>query len=290
YYRMDKAKAKLAFASPYGEEVLAGAKKATLVLSNGSSLLLQGSVDSLFNEGGSAIQRNANGSLVYTGREPGRETSWNTLHIPNGGEYMIVLEDGSKVWLNAASSLRYPVQFTGRERRVELLEGEAYFEIAKNKERPFIVMANRMEVQAIGTAFNVNTYGNADSLVSTTLTEGKVSVQTRESRYMLEAGQQVRLNKAGPVVADADVDAVTGWKNGLFVFNNAPLWEVMVQLARWYDVHVAYDPRFKEQQFFTGEIKRNVPLSELLQMLELTGIARFKIHDGTILIQPYREP
>lgn len=280
---------RIALTSHYGGDVLPGAKKAQLILSNGNAVTLDNSTDSAFTENGSTVQRTAGGSLVYTGGSHNKETAWNTLHIPRGGEYMIVLEDGSKVWLNAATSLRYPVQFTGKERRVELLEGEAYFEVAKNKEKPFIVIADRMKVQAIGTAFDVNTYENVDSIVSTTLTEGRVQVVAGWDTRLLLPGEQVRTDGATAQVIEADVEAVTSWKNGLFIFNGTPLPEVMEQVSRWYDVHIVYDREFKEQKFFTGEIKRNVPVSKLLQMMELTGIGRFRISESTIMIQPYNE-
>lgn len=274
-------------ASEYGQDALPGTNKARLILSDGSSLVLEDGADSLFMEKGIAVQRNSNGSLLYSNQENSEAMAWNELEIPNGGEYKLVLADGSKVWLNAASKIRYPVQFAGPERRIELLKGEAYFEVAKNKEKPFIVVANRMQVQAIGTAFNINTYTNADSGVSTTLTEGRVSVGTSAGAIMLQPGLQLKMNAAGNAVVQADVEAVTGWKNGLFVFNYTPLDEVMNQVARWYDVQVQYDRRFTTKPFFTGEIKRNLPLSQLLQMMELTGIARFKIQNRILAIYPY---
>lgn len=278
-----------AITSQYGGDVLPGTQRAELILSNGSTVMLNNSTDSVFTENGSAVQRTAGGSLVYTGGSSKNETAWNMLHIPRGGEYMIVLEDGSKVWLNAATRFRYPVQFTGKERRVELLEGEAFFEVAKNKEKPFIVVANRMKIQAVGTAFDVNTYPEADSSVTATLAEGKVKVSTGSNNHLLLPGEQVWVNESTAKILAADVEAVTAWKNGLFVFNGAPLTEVMQQVSRWYDVQIAYDKKFNEQKFFTGEIKRSVPVSKLLQMMELTGIARFRINERAILIQRYNE-
>lgn len=144
-----------------------------------------------------------------------------------------------------------------------------------------------MEIQAIGTAFDVNTYADLDSALYTTLTEGKIKVVTSSGSTMLLPGEQVKVSGAKAKVSTADVEAVTGWKRGLFVFNGAPLPQVMSQVARWYNVRVEYDSRFKEQKYFTGEIKRNVPVSKLLQMMELTGIASFKINEGKILVQPY---
>jgi ferric-dicitrate binding protein FerR (iron transport regulator) len=239
-------------------------------------------------ENGSSIQRTATGTLVYAKSETNDEIAWNTIRIPNGGEYKVVLEDGTKIWLNAASSLRYPVRFTGPERRVELTRGEAYFEIAKNKEKPFIVVTDRMKIQALGTAFNVNLYSHSDSSVSATLTEGKVQVsEGNGSNHYLLPGEQLAVSEKVSRVLKADTEAVTAWKNGLFLFNGTALPEVMEQLARWYDVKIEYAPAFTEKKFFTGEIKRNVPISKLLEMMELTGIARFRITNNTIIISAY---
>ncbi len=274
--------------SKYGGDVLPGMLKAELVLSNGTVVQLNADKDSVFTENGNTVQRMQDGSLLYSKVLAGVNVpAYNTIRIPNAGEYRLLLEDGTKIWLNAATSLRYPVQFTGAERRVELLEGEAYFEIAKNKEKPFIVVADRMEIQAIGTAFDVNTYPREDSSRSTTLAEGRVKVTAGSHARLLLPGEQVRTDGTTAQVFKADMEAVTAWKNGLFIFNGTPLPEVMNQVARWYDVRIVYDPNFREQKFFTGEIKRNVPASKLLQMMELTGIADFLITGSTITIKPY---
>lgn len=286
-YMTRKPEVEEALTSQYGSDVLPGTKKAELILSDGTTVPLVNNTDSSFWEKGISVQRLSSGVILYSKGTINDETAWNTIRIPRGGEYMVVLEDGTKAWLNAATTLRYPVQFTGKERRVEVLEGEAYFEIAKNKEKPFIVLADRMEIQAIGTAFDVNTYANTDSIASTTLTEGRVKVAAGRNARLLLPGEQVRTNGTTMQVIKADVEAVTAWKNGLFIFNGTPLPEVMEQVARWYDTRIEYDRHFREQKFFTGEIKRNLPVSKLLQMMELTGIARFRIVDNTILVLPY---
>ncbi len=271
----------------YGDDVLPGSFKAELVSGNGMVTHLIRDKDSTFNEGGQNIYTRAD-MLVYRPKDhPVAETEWNTLRTPNGGEYAVTLADGTKVWLNAASSLHYPMQFTGKERRVELT-GEAYFEIAKDKDKPFIVAVNRMDVQAVGTVFNVNSYANADSATVTTLEEGSIKVTTRHSTVMVSPGEQVKADLKTTTVSNADVTLATAWKNGLFQFNKAPLAEVVQQLSRWYDVHVVYDRDFKQPKFFTGEIKRNVPLSKLLQMLELTGMATFKIEKNTVTVMPFK--
>lgn len=271
----------------YGDDALPGSFKAELVSGNGMVTHLIKDKDSTFNKGDGTIYTSAN-MLVYENKEGySAKTEWNTLRTPNGGEYAVTLADGTKVWLNAASSLHYPMQFTGNERRVELT-GEAYFEIAKNKNKPFIVAANKMDVQAVGTVFNVNSYVNADSATITTLEEGSIKVTTKHSSVMVKPGQQIKTDLITTAISNADVSLATAWKNGLFQFNNAPLAEVVQQLSRWYDVQVMYEGDFKQTKFFTGEIKRNVPLSKLLQMLELTGIATFKIEKNTVTILPFK--
>jgi transmembrane sensor len=273
--------------SQYGEDVLPGTHKAELTLGNGKQLVLTASGDSVFTESGNTLRRSADGSLQYRkGRSSGAETIYNILRTPNGGEYALILEDGTKVWLNAASSLRYPVSFTGKQRQVALT-GEAYFEIAKNKAKPFIVVAGTMQVQALGTAFNVNTYEKADSGRTATLVEGRIKVTAGNKTAFLQPGEQCTTSPAVNRITKADIEAVIAWKNGLFIFNNTPLREVLAQLTRWYDIKLAYSPACNTDKFFTGEIKRQVPISKVLQMLEMTGIARFTITKNTVSILPY---
>lgn len=272
--------------STYGADVPPGTFKGELVLSNGTSVSLDNNGDTSFIENGNSIMRTSDGTITYgKGESAGGSLAWNTLRIPNAGEYRVVLEDGTKVWLNAASVLRYPVQFGGKERRVELLEGEAYFEVAKSKEKPFIVVADHMEIRAVGTAFNVNRY--IVGSMSATLTEGKVKVSLGNTMGLLVPGEQAHADAKGMRIVKADVEQVMAWKNGLFMFNGTALPEVMQQVARWYDVRIEYDKAFTEKKFFTGEIRREVPVSKLLQMMELTGIARFRITGNTVVVLPF---
>jgi len=288
-YVVKKTEDKVILTSQYGDDVLPGTKRAELILSNGTTVALDNNTDSSFTENGSAVQRKANGAIIYSNRLVSNEAAWNTIRIPNGGEYMVVLEDGTKVWLNAASSLRYPVRFSGNERRVELMGGEAYFEIAKNKEKPFIVVAATMEIQAVGTAFNVNSYANADGFTTTTLTNGLVKINALGKTTPLLPGEQMSANHLVVQVAKADTGLTTAWKNGLFMFKNTDLQAVMEQLARWYDLELVYAPGFKKRKFFTGEIKRQVQLSKILQMMEMTGIARFTVSGNKVTILSYND-
>lgn len=277
--------------SQFGQDIAPGTFKAQLILSDGSTVSLNNSEDSSFTDNGSLVQRSADGTIRYEkGNTHGGSIAWNILRVPNAGEYMVILEDGSRVWLNAGSTLRYPVQFAGKERRVELLSGEAYFEIKKNNEKPFIVVANQMEILAVGTAFNVNSYLAEAGSISTTLAEGKVKVSAKDVIRLLSPGEQAifyREHDNRIEISEVDLEEVLAWKNGLFVFRSTPLPDVIQQLARWYDVDIEYDKAFKEKKNFTGEIRRNVPVSKLLQMMEMTGIARFRIIDNTVVVMPF---
>lgn len=209
---------------------------------------------------------------------------YNTLTTPRGGQYKIVLSDGSRVWLNAASSLRYPSAFTGKERAVEVT-GEAYFEVSPDEHKPFTVRANGTEVQVLGTQFNIMAYEN-EAEQHITLASGGVRVSKANSSRVLKPGQQARLSSSENirVVEDADVDEALAWTNNLFSFNDASIETVMQQLARWYDVDVKYAGIVS--QHFNGNIPRSVSLSRVFVMLELTGKVHFRIEGRQIIVSP----
>lgn len=258
-----------------------------LVLADGTKILLPVDKDSSFTTAGMLINL-SNSSLSYnTGETASSNSSWNTLYTPKGGNYALVLADGSRVWLNAASSIRYPITFDKNERRVELT-GEAYFEVTKNADIPFRIIANdRLGIEVLGTSFNVNGYAEDDT-IRTTLIDGKVRV----NEVVLLPGQQALLaiEKDGPqkvkVINDADLEQVTAWKNGLFLFNRTPIREVMQQLERWYDVQATYSEGFDHKHYFTGEIDRQRPISEVLNMMNLTGVASFSVTNRTVFVSP----
>jgi ferric-dicitrate binding protein FerR (iron transport regulator) len=195
-----------------------------------------------------------------------------------------MLSDGSKVWLNAASSLRFPASFAGKERKVELL-GEAYFEVAKNAAMPFKVKVNGMEVEVLGTHFNINSYEN-ESTVRTTLLEGSVKINNNNSSSLLKPGQQAQVNKAGEIkiINNVDVEEAIAWKEGKFQFDRADIHDIMRQLARWYDVDVEY--KGSVSSHFGGTISRDVNLSQVLNMLHLTGEVKFQIEDRKVIVMP----
>lgn len=248
--------------------------RATLILANGSSVQLDNATDSAMKQAGVVVKKVGNGKLVYAG-EPvaGQQgaVAYNTIITPRGGQYQLVLQDGSKVWLNSESRLRYPVQFSGKERSVEL-EGEAYFEVVHNGARPFRVITGEVTTTDIGTHFNIRAY-NDDSKISTTLLEGSVNVNDALSgqTQLLIPGKQARIKKGdGQIsVLNAPVDEVMAWKNGYFIFDNEDIRQVMKQISRWYDVDISY--QLTRNVRVGGTFSRSENLDKLLKSFELIG-------------------
>jgi transmembrane sensor len=276
------------------DDIGPGGNKAILTLADGSTIDMDEAKNGLMGQQGSSklVKLNDN-QLAYrheTGKHP-MEIQYNLLTTPRGGQYQLILPDGSKVWLNAASSIRYPTAFIGKVRNVELT-GEAYFEVAQNASMPFRVhiaptpgRTEGMNVEVLGTHFNVMAYADEQN-ISTTLLEGSVrlSLNSRGS-VMLRPGEQAKLNDAGVFnVAPADVEEAVAWKNGLFRFNEATIEEVMRQLSRWYDVEVVYVNEAPKDPF-RGEIYRNVNVSKVLKVLEASGV-HFTVEGKKILVQP----
>jgi transmembrane sensor len=229
-----------AYAAKPAATIKPGTNTATLTLANGSKIVLDSSPKGvLAQQGGITVKKTAGGQLVYdlSGREPGKTTAigFNTLATARGQQYQVVLPDGSHVWLNAASSLKFPTAFTGSQRKVELT-GEAYFEVAKNKEMPFTVDVNQSQVQVLGTHFNIMAYPE-ESSTNTTLLEGSVKVSKDNLSKLIVPGQQARVTKEIHV-AEVNTDQVMAWKNGNFSFNDEDIHTLMNQIARWYDVDV----------------------------------------------------
>ena len=201
----------------------------------------------------------------------GTSVEYATLTTPRARQQQLILADGSKVWLNAASSIRFPSAFTGNQRVVEVT-GEAYFEVAKDASKPFIVKVNDAAIEVLGTHFNVMAYTNESSL-QTTLLEGSVKFKQGNKTLLLKPGQQIQLMSGGEIklVANADVELVTAWKNGMQSFNNADIQTIMRQVERWYDVDVSYQGIISKRSF-NGDIPRTANLSELLKLLEVNKI------------------
>lgn len=316
YYLMNKQPAASGVAKKevLVNDVAPGSNKAVLTLADGTTINLDDAVNGMIAKQDNAeVLKPQEGQLVYS---PGDSDngegplSWNTLATPRSGQFQLALPDGSKVWLNAESSIHYPIAFRGNERRVEIT-GEAYFEVAHNKAMPFIVdilpstggaVGGRVEV--LGTHFNVNAY-NDESAIKTTLLEGKVKVVNGrpvtsasakgDQSAILRPGEQAVMpagsEKTKPSgnnriqVRKSDVDDVVAWKNGLFHFESADLRTVMRQLARWYDVEVVYQGASVKNDPLFIEISRNTRLSDVLKILEESGSAKFSIQGRKVIVK-----
>jgi transmembrane sensor len=267
-------------------DVAPGGNKAILTLANGSTIILNNAKNgALTQQGNTKVVKLDDGQLAYQSEETNRPIAvqYNTVSTPRGGQYQLTLADGSKVWLNAESTITFPTAFTGKERRVEI-KGEAYFEVAHDASRPFKVTVNAMEVQVIGTHFNINAYDD-EGEIKTTLLEGSVKVLKGTASRLIKPGEQAIVSTGNDLniqVQPADVDEAVAWKNGLFHFDNADLQEVMRQLSRWYDVDVVYDGTIPERQF-AGEMQRDLRLSQVLELLEKNQV-NFKIEGKKIMV------
>lgn len=279
---------------PVPAAIVPGGNKAILTLADGSSIIL----DSLNNgavthQGNTRIIKKDNGQITYdasTAPAAGSRTaviSFNTITTPKGGQYQVILPDGSKVWLNAASSLRFPTAFTGNSREVALT-GEAYFDITPNNRQPFQVAVNNMQVQVLGTRFNVMAYQD-EQQSKTTLVQGSISIATNagdRQSALLKPGQQASLTQAGKirVANNADIDEALAWINGKFYFNDTDLSTLMRQIARWYNIDVVYSGSIPQEKF-SGEIPRNSNIDEVFKILKLSNI-HFTSDGHTITITP----
>ncbi len=266
------------------QDVQPGKNKAVLALADGRKIVLDSATMGLLASQGNAQVVYKDGKVSY--EAPGATGNsgplFNTLSTANGESFSLTLSDGTRLWLNAASSARFPVVFNGPERRVEIT-GEVYFEVAKNKAQPFIVSANGMEVQALGTAFNVNAYTDERS-TKTTLVEGSVKVSHHHQQVMLQPGQQSTLQQDGKLAPGKaiNVQEVVAWKEGVFYFDNATLETILRQFARWYDVRVRYEGTIKDRKFF-GIIGRNSNLSSVLKLLKANDIS-FRIEGKELVV------
>lgn len=272
-------------------DILPGGNKATLTLANGKVInLSDAQAGKLDKQSGVQITKTADGQLIYAVQDnsatPNDKSSYNTITTPRGGQYQVNLPDGSKVWLNAASSLKYPANLSAfNERRVEL-RGEAYFEVAKNNHKPFIVETDKQEVAVLGTHFNVKSYAD-DNSTRTTLLEGSVQVipkTNRITRTTLKPGLQAELNDNGLKVRPVETDDEIDWKNGDFVFKEESLESIMRKIARWYDVEVIYENGIPQNVALEGLVSRSRRISAVLSLMESTGKVHFKIEGRKIIV------
>jgi len=283
----NKLRHKQVFPQAQNHDVAPGGNKATLTLADGSKIDLNSSKNGVLTaQPGTHIVKQS-GQLAYqaaAGDQRVAQVSYNILTTPKGGQYQLTLVDGTKVWLNAASSLKFPTVFSGTERIVELT-GEAFFEVAHNSKQPFIVKTARQVVQDIGTQFDINSYADED-IVSTTLVEGSVKIYDAKGQTMIKPGQQyvLKADESSEVKNDVDVEEITAWKSGMFQFNNANIKTIMRQIGRWYDVDVEYRGQIPSSTYH-GRISRNSNASAVLKILELSGI-NFSIEGRKIIVKP----
>lgn len=277
----------------YKNDIKPGGNKAILILADGTKVVLDDAKNGKLREqGNTIITKLESGTLAYNTKpeSPSLEkiVQYNTLTTPRGGKYCITLPDGTIVWLNASTTLRFPVAFTGNTRKVEV-KGEAYFEVAKNEDMPFIVKAGNSEIKVLGTHFNVMAYAD-DKLLKTTLLEGKVEVSVikkgegdQSTAVMtLEPGEQAQLDINNSLtVIKADVEEAVAWKNGYFIFKDESIVSIMQKLSRWYDVKVVFESA-DETILYNANISRANNISEVLRKLEMTETIHFKI-DGKIV-------
>lgn len=239
-------------------------------------------------EGGTQISSQGTSLQYKESKESAAEVKYNTLVIPQGGQFSLSLADGTEVWLNAGTTLRYPTSFIGKERKVELT-GEAYFEVTKNAEMPFRVLSGEQVVEVLGTSFNIASY-QEDSSIYTTLVEGKVSVfleKTPQVRKTLLPEQQSIFVKGTDKINKrvVDVEQYIGWKDGWFYFKDESLESIMQTLSRWYDVEVRFKNEEAKKLQFTGKIKRYEDLKDVLNLLEKTNEVTFKIDRRYITVE-----
>ncbi|SKB32338.1 FecR family protein [Daejeonella lutea] len=266
-------------------DIAPGDNKAILTLADGSRISLDDAAEGFVaSQGNTSITKTEDGQIVYNKNGGGMRsmngsTAANTIQTPKGGRYQIRLPDGSRVWLNSASTLTYPTTFAVTERKVKLI-GEAYFEIARNKKVPFRVESNNQTVEVLGTHFNVNSYED-EAYIKTTLLEGSVRIILNSSNpkgKLLKPGEQslTSASQADIKVQDTDIEKAIAWKNGYFKFKNTPIKDIMREIERWYDVELVYDGKLAPDEF-TGYISNEVKISGVLKMLEESGGIKFSV-------------
>ena len=267
-------------------DIAPGIDKAILTLADGSTIILDSTAKGAITTQGNVTVINMEGKLAYQNvNAVSGEVMYNTITTPRGGQYQLVLADGTKVWLNAASSLKFPTAFNSNERRVEL-KGEGYFEVAHDEKKSFWVDNRKGSVQVIGTHFNINAYDD-ESTINTTLLEGSIKIHSDPAFVILKPGQQSVLNEKGEIKINkvVDVEEVMAWKNGNFQFGEAMnIQMIMRQLARWYNIEVEYQTGLTGH--VGGTISRNVNVSKVLAMIEMTGAVKFKINGRKVIVIP----
>lgn len=266
-------------------QIKPGTDKALLTLADGTVITLTDRDSSMALGADNAVIRIRKGQLTYKGMAGQHKqggTAYHTLTTPRGGQYRIELPDGTNVWLNASSTLRFPEQFDSDTRMVKL-EGEGYFEVAKNKAKPFIVAVNNTEVKVLGTHFNIMGYADEPS-TNTTLIEGAVQITSGKNKVLLKPGDQARVSD-GIQVAKLDTEPYVAWKNGDFNFEHERIESIMRKLSRWYNIEVKYQGKITNEGF-VGKLPRSKNLADVLDILETTGLVHFKVEERSVTVMP----
>lgn len=268
-------------------DIAPGGNKAILILSSGKQIILSAAKNGkLAQQGHTNILKTADGQVIYHAGDEPATMVYNTLKTPRGGQYNLTLADGTKVWLNAASSITYPVEFTGNERKVDIT-GEVYFEVTHNAKKPFRVSAGNQTVEVLGTHFNINAYAD-EPLQKTTLFQGSIRIDRNKQSVILKPGQQAQVenNPASSrivVTSDINTEEVLAWKNGYFLFYSENIEGIMRMVSRWYNVDVTFEKGIPDETF-GGSISRFENVSQLLNVLQRTGSVHFKIEGRRITV------
>jgi ferric-dicitrate binding protein FerR (iron transport regulator) len=266
------------------QQIMPGSTKAMLTLADGSTIPLDSAGTRVINQQGSTVKLQQ-GQLQYAANTSGAAAGLNTLTTPRGGQFRVTLPDGTRVWLNAASAITYPTAFS-RDKREIRLKGEAYFEVAPQPGWPFrVALEQQASIDVLGTSFNVNAYTDEQG-INTTLIRGAVRVNSGQTSKILQPGQQAQINNTDQikVITNADTSAILAWKRGSFYFHDADIPTVMRQLARWYDVDIVYAGSIPARKF-QGEIQRRLPLNDVLEGLEASGV-HCRIKGRSIIVAP----
>ncbi|WP_343690432.1 FecR domain-containing protein [Chitinophaga sp.] len=263
-------------------DVQPGKSGAMLTLANGQVIALDSTGNGVIaNQNGTTVTLK-NGSLAYNA-DKAAAVSYNMIRTPNARQFKLVLPDGTTVWLNAGSSLKYPTAFTGKE-RIVTISGEAFFDVAKDAAHPFVVeVTDQLKVQVLGTQFNINAYTD-EKQINTTLLQGSVKVNKGAASVILQPGQQAQVKEGITVNNHINTAQVTAWKDGVFNFDDLGVEAVMRQLARWYDIEVVYEQGIPTNRFY-GEIGRNLSLAQVLEGLKMSGV-HFKIDGKRLIVLP----
>lgn len=274
-----KEEKRLAVSQP--EEVPPGRQGALLTLADGSQVMLDTIKNGAVALQGGVMAKVVDGTLLYEGN--GNEVVYNTMSTPRGRQFQLRLPDGTQVWLNAASSIRYPTRFTGKERRVEVT-GETYFEVARNSKLPFRVSVNKKaDVEVLGTNFNINSYDNENSM-NTTLLEGSVRVRKGPEAVIIKPGEQAQVSDGIKVEKVVNLEKVMAWKNGFFNFEGLKLEETMRQIERWYEIEVVYEKGAPDIDV-GGEMSKDIPLNKLMFILDKLDV-HYRMEGRKLIILP----